>query len=94
METYSCYDPAGVTSLAALVGTGGLPGGKNGYLNWYYGSNSGKVKKSLAANGFGTVPSKWAAGVKKILFKDVKTKVGSPGQASTACSALTATGGA
>jgi ABC-type phosphate transport system substrate-binding protein len=94
LELYSCYDPAGVTDLDALVGLGTLPGPKNGYLQWYYGSNSGKVKKSLAKNGFGALPGKWASNVKKLLFKDLKTKVGHPGDASTACSALPASGGA
>ncbi|HXJ03316.1 MAG TPA: substrate-binding domain-containing protein [Micropepsaceae bacterium] len=91
---YSCYNPAGLTDVNALVSN---TAGALGWFRWFYGSptqNLSLVKNSLAKNGFGPIPGKWSSGVKKLLFSDVKTKIGIPGQAKTACSGLTATGGA
>jgi ABC-type phosphate transport system substrate-binding protein len=85
-DLYTCY--ASAADVSAIAGT---TAGALGYFRWYFGSateNGGKVKAALNANGFAAVPGSWSGAAKKLIATDKKTKIGTPGQANTGCSAL------
>jgi ABC-type phosphate transport system substrate-binding protein len=84
---YSCYEHNGITDLGALVGAAAPAG----YLRWSF---TTATKPALIKHGFSPIPGKWMTAAKTLLFTDTQSKIGYPGQATTACAGLSASGGA
>jgi phosphate transport system substrate-binding protein len=86
LDVYSCY--AAATDVTALVGT--TPGSL-GLLRWFYGSaaeNGGSPASILTGQGYSPIPAAWTTAVKKLLTTYAPTKIGTPGQAHTACAGV------
>jgi len=87
IDLYTCY-----ASAADKDAVAGKAAGSLGLFAWYFGSatqNGGKPKLELTNNGFSVVPGSWLSGAKKLILTDVKTAIGTPGQAKTGCTSVT-----
>lgn len=89
-DMYTCYGSA--TDKDALFGQ---TAGHLGFFRWYYGStteNAGLPKAILSADSFGVLPGKWIGAIKKLVFKNKPTMIGTPGQANTGCASVAGAG--
>lgn len=80
---YSCYSAAADVNALVSPTAGAL-----GLFRWYYGSateNGGIPGTILKSYGYSAIPSTWITAVKQLLTTNAYTKIGTPGQAKTAC---------
>jgi ABC-type phosphate transport system substrate-binding protein len=87
IDLYSCY--ASAADVAALVGP---TTGTAGLFTWIYANGSLNNNTPLnieEKDGFSPIPSAWLTAVNKLLLTNTPTKIGTPGQAKTACASVT-----
>lgn len=85
-ELYSCY--ASAIDVDALVGT---KAGKLGLMRWYFGStteNQNIPSTMLTKAAFAPVPVAWTNAARILLTSNQTTRIGTPGQAKTACAGV------